>query len=166
MERYGSDIVVISPQMIANVIQQISQGIYLFINVVAMVSLLVASVGIITTIQTSMMERIKEIGLLKAIGFNKRLILGLFLCEAMTIGIIGGALGVTFGMVLSQAMSILLGRSLQIGVQGFSLELVPAFDPWNILLTWTMCVVLSMLSGFYPSFRASQLDPVEALRHE
>jgi putative ABC transport system permease protein len=169
---YGSDLIIISPQSIASVIQQISGGVYLFINVVAMVSLLVASVGIITTIQTSVMERIREIGLLKALGFNKRLILGLFLSEAMIIGIAGGVIGVFLGMGLSHGMSVFLGQSLQIGAspagggRGFSLQLVPAFDPWNLLLTGVLCVALSMISGFYPSWRASQLNPVVALRHE
>ena len=171
-EIYGSDIIIISPQMIANMIQQITGGVYLFINSVAMVSLLVASVGIITTLQTSMMERIREIGLLKALGFNKRLILGLFLYEAMIIGILGGSIGVVLGMGLSHGMSTLLGRSLGIGSmpgaggRSFSLQLVPVFDPRNLLSTWVLCVVLSMISGFYPSWRASQLDPVVALRHE
>lgn len=171
-ETYGSDLIIISPQLIANMIQQISGGIYLFINVVAMVSLLVASVGIITTLQTSVMERIKEIGLLKALGFNKRLILGLFLCEAMIIGIIGGSIGVALGMGLSHGMSVLLGKSLRIGSftaaegRSFTLQLIPAFDPGNLLFTWVLCLVLSMISGFYPSWRASQLNPAVALRHE
>jgi len=171
-ERYGGDLVIISPQVIADMIQQISGGVYLFIRIVAMVSLLVASIGIITTLQTSVMERVREIGLLKALGFNKRLILVLFLCEAMTIGIIGGSIGVLLGMGLSHGMSVLLGRSLQIraptsgGRRVFSLHIVPAFDPWNLLSTWVLCVVLSMISGFYPSWRASRLDPVVALRHE
>jgi putative ABC transport system permease protein len=175
-EKYGGDITVVSPQVIADVIQQITGGIYLFINVVAMVSLLVASVGIITTIHTSMMERIKEIGLLKALGFTKRLILGLFLCEAMIIGILGGSIGVGFGVVLSNGMSFLLRSGLEFpgagaipggpGGGGFVLQIIPAFNPWNLIVTWMLCIGLSMAAGFYPSWSASQLRPVEALRHE
>jgi len=169
--RYGSDIIIISPQLIADMIQRISGGVSLFINVVAMVSLLVASVGIITTLQTSVMERIKEIGLLKALGFSKRLILGLFLCEALIIGVLGGGIGVILGMGLAHGMSTLLGRSLRIEPLSadrhtISFKLIPTFDPWSLLSTWVLCVVLSMISGFYPSWRASRLDPVEALRHE
>lgn len=166
---YGRDLIIISPQMIANMIHQISGGIALFIDIVAMVSLLVASVGIITTLQTSVMERIKEIGLLKALGFTKRLILGLFLCEALIIGILGGGIGVAFGMVLSHGMSALLGRSLHFPSTpggAFTLRIVPFFQPLDLLSTWALCVVLSMISGFYPSWRAAQLDPVVALRHE
>jgi putative ABC transport system permease protein len=168
---YGNDVIAISPQLISNMIQQITNGVYMFINIVAMVSLLVASVGIITTLQTSVMERIKEIGLLKALGFNRTLILEMFLCEALIIGIVGGAIGVSFGMGLSHGMTIILGRTLRIesvmdGGGQFAFQLVPTFDPWNLLYTWLLCVTLSVISGFYPSWRASRLDPVEALRHE
>jgi putative ABC transport system permease protein len=164
LDLYGSDMTITSPQMIANTIQQITSGVYLFINAVAMVSLLVASVGIVTTIQTSMMERIKEIGLLKALGFDKRLILSLFLYEATIIGILGGIIGIIFGIGLSHGMSALLARGLRIG--DISLQLVPTFNLWNLFLTFVLCIVLSTISGFYPSWRAAQLDPVEALRHE
>ncbi|MCD6324840.1 ABC transporter permease [Candidatus Bathyarchaeota archaeon] len=168
---YGNNLIIISPQVISDVIHQVSSGVYLFIRIVAMVSLLVASVGIITTLQTSVMERIKEIGLLKALGFTNKLVLAIFLCEATIIGILGGGIGVFLGMSLSYMMSWILGRSLHIGTSSstgelFTIQIIPVFDSWNIISTWILCVALSMISGFYPSWRASRLDPVEALRHE
>jgi len=168
---YGNNLIIISPQVISDMIHQVSSGVYLFIRIVAMVSLLVASVGIITTLQTSVMERIKEIGLLKALGFTNKLVLGTFLCEATIIGIIGGGIGVLFGMSLSYGMSWILGRSLHIGTPSeaarfFTIQIIPVFDFWNVISTWVLCIALSMISGFYPSWRASRLDPVEALRHE
>lgn len=169
VDKYGSGVIIISPQMIANTISQVTGGVYLFITVIAMVSLLVASVGIITTIQTSMMERIKEIGLLKALGFSRRLILGLFLSEATIIGILGGSTGVLLGMGLSYGMSALIGQGLQVGQAQraiFGIKIVPLFDPMYLLQTWALCVALSMISGFYPSWQASRLNPVDALRHE
>ncbi|RLG99813.1 hypothetical protein DRO38_07290 [Candidatus Bathyarchaeota archaeon] len=168
---YGNNLIIISPQVISDMIHQVSSGVYLFIRIVAMVSLLVASVGIITTLQTSVMERIKEIGLLKALGFTNKLVLAIFLCEATIIGILGGGIGVFLGMSLSYMMSWILGRSLHIGTSSsagelFTIQIIPVFDSWNIISTWILCVALSMISGFYPSWRASRLDPVEALRHE
>jgi len=168
---YGNNLIIISPQVISDMIHQVSSGVYLFIRIVAMVSLLVASVGIITTLQTSVMERIKEIGLLKALGFTNRLVLSIFLCEATIIGIMGGGIGVILGMTLSYGMSWILGRSLHIGAPSeaanvLTIQIIPVFDFWNIISTWILCVALSMISGFYPSWRASRLDPVEALRHE
>ena len=168
---YENELIIISPQVISNVIYKISGGISLFISIVAMVSLLVASVGIITTLQTSVMERVREIGLLKALGFTNRLVLAVFLCEATIIGIIGGGIGAVFGMALSYGMSWILGRSLNIELSSnggnlLNIEIVPTFDVWNIVSTWILCIVLSMISGFYPSWRASRLNPVEALRRE
>jgi len=168
---YENELIIISPQVISNVIYKISGGISLFISIVAMVSLLVASVGIITTLQTSVMERVREIGLLKALGFTNRLVLAVFLCEATIIGIVGGGIGAVFGMALSYGMSWVLGRSLNIelssnGENLLNIEIVPTFDVWNIVSTWILCIVLSMISGFYPSWRASRLNPVEALRRE
>ncbi len=167
--RYGGDINIVSPQAIADAIDRITSGVYLFIGIVASVSLMVASVGIVTTLHTSMMERIKEIGLLKALGFNNALVLSLFLNEAAIIGIIGGTLGIVSGMGLSQVMSLFVGRNIRIGAavgRGFAVEIIPWFDPLDLLSTWALCVVLSMVAGFYPAWRASRLDPVVALRHE
>ena len=163
-DRYSSDITITSPQAIANVIDNIKSGVYLFITIVAYVSLLVASVGIITTLHTSMMERIKEIGLLKALGFNNTLVLTLFLDEAAIIGIVGGCIGMGSGIGLAYVMSSFVGKSFKIS--GTSIQIIPSFNPVTLLNTWLLCVILSMISGFYPAWRASRLDPVVALRHE
>ncbi|MCJ7635106.1 FtsX-like permease family protein [Candidatus Bathyarchaeota archaeon] len=162
--QYGGDINITSPQTIADTINNIKSGVFLFISIVAYVSLLVAAVGIITTLHTSMMERIREIGLLKALGFNNRLILSLFLNEAMIIGIVGGTIGIFFGMALAHLMSFFVGNSFRIG--SVNTAIVPWFDPLNVFSTWLICVCLSMVAGFYPAWRASRLDPVVALRHE
>ena len=74
-------------------------------------------------------------------------------------------------MALSYGMSWILGRSLNIelssnGENLLNIEIVPTFDVWNIVSTWILCIVLSMISGFYPSWRAARLNPVEALRRE
>ncbi|MCW4023445.1 MAG: FtsX-like permease family protein [Candidatus Bathyarchaeota archaeon] len=169
-EQYGNDLVIISPQTISETINRITDGVYLFINLVALVSLLVASVGIITTLQTSVMERIKEIGLLKALGYNRQLILSLFLYEATIIGIIGGIIGVVFGVGLSYGMSAILGQNITFQPNGvgpdLQVQIIPSFDIWYLIFTWGICVCLSMISGLYPSWRASRLDPVVALKTE
>jgi putative ABC transport system permease protein len=169
-EQYGNDLVIISPQTVSNTIGQITSGIYLFISLVALVSLLVASVGIVTTLQTSVMERIKEIGLLKALGYDQRLILSLFLFEALIIGIVGGVIGVFLGIGLAHGMSAILGQNIKIQPNnigpGLQVQIIPSFDVWYMVFTWGLCVCLSVLSGLYPSWRASRLDPVVALKTE
>jgi putative ABC transport system permease protein len=172
-ERYSDSLTMISPQAITNVIDQIRSGVYFFISSVAYVSLLVASVGIITTLHTSMMERIREIGLLKALGFNNRLVLSLFLGEAVLIGAIGASIGLLSGMGLSYVMTLLVGSTFQSSSPAqpqnmgqFALEINPIFSPLSLLSTWLLCLVLSIIAGFYPAWRASRMDPVVALRHE
>jgi ABC-type lipoprotein release transport system permease subunit len=85
----------------------------------------------------------------------------------MIIGIIGGAIGVTLGIGLSQGMSALLGQNMQIQPndigRGFNLQIIPSFDVWYLVFTWGLCVCLSVASGLYPSWRASRLDAVVAL---
>ncbi len=171
--RYGNDVSMVSPQSITDTINQIKSGVYLFISIVAYVSLLVASVGIVTTLHTSMMERIKEIGLLKALGFNNRLILTLFIEEAIIIGVLGATTGILSGVGLSFTMTFFVSRAFRGNITGqagrsmqFSAVITPSFSPLNFASTWLICVALSMVSGFYPAWRASRMDPVVALRHE
>ena len=120
---------------------------------VAAISLLVAGVGIINTMTVSVMERTKEIGTMKAIGAKSSDILAMFMTEAALTGVAGGLVGACFGFVLGDLIGDFVGInaaptiSLALMVVGFA-------------------VVTSVLSGLYPSWRASQLNPVEALRHE
>lgn len=156
-EKYNVNI--ISPKTIADTISKITVAISIFVGNIAAVSLVVASVGIITTLWTSMMERIREIGILKAIGFSNPSIMRLFLNEAVIIGAIGGGIGMILGVGLAYAM-----RSLFRGE--FAAAINPIFTPQTFIFTWLLCLILSVISGFYPAWRASQLDPVVALRHE
>ncbi len=120
---------------------------------IAAISLVVAGVGIINTMTISVMERTKEIGTIKALGGKSRDILLIFLSESILTGIVGGTIGALGGFALSIAVGAYIGLapdlSLSLGlfVVGFS-------------------VVTCVLSGLYPSWRASSLSPVEALRHE
>ena len=120
---------------------------------VAAISLLVAGVGIINTMTVSVMERTKEIGTMKALGAKSTDILIIFMIEAALTGMVGGVLGAGFGFVLGDLVGTYVGISatptitLALMVVGFA-------------------VVTSVVSGLYPSWSASQLSPVEALRHE
>jgi putative ABC transport system permease protein len=149
---------VLSPKTIADTISRISNALSLVVGNIAAVSLLVASVGIITAPWTSMMERIREIGILKAIGFSDHLIMRLFLNEALIIGAIGGFAGMLLGVGLAYLMPRFLSSEFSF--------ISPIFAPQTFILTWLLCLALSIVSGFYPAWRASRLDPVVALRHE
>lgn len=163
------DVSILNPKMIVSVINQISNAVADFVNNIAIVSLGVAAVGIITTLYTSMLERTKEIGTLKALGYTKRQILVLFLNEALIIGLIGGTIGLGLGVILGQIMNELVsggggGNGDYNGAGNWNM--IPIFEPHIFVFTWVLAVILSMAAGFYPAWRAAELDPVVALRKE
>jgi len=120
---------------------------------IAGISLLVAGVGIINTMTVSVLERTKEIGTMKAIGAKSGDVLMLFLSEAVMTGIIGGALGAVAGFGLSHLVAGYVGISS-----------APSVDLGALIVGFA--VVTCVVSGLYPAWRASKLNPVEALRHE
>jgi putative ABC transport system permease protein len=168
---YGRSFEVYTSKTMIQLIQNILGAFSMFLGSVASVSLIVASVGIFAGLYTSVMERTREIGLLKALGFKKRGILGVFLGEATLIGIIGGLLGDLLGVGLGYGMAVIAGQ-----VRGeFTGELAegsviayvpPAFTVENFLFIMAFSIAVSMLAGAYPAWRASRLDPVVALRKD
>ena len=153
------DVSIISPKSIIDVINKVENAVVFFTNNIALVSLIVAAVGIITTLWTSVLERIREIGILKAIGFKETYILLLFLNEALIIGIVGGVLGVATGISLAYVMRFMFSKETAQFVR-------PLFLPESLLSSFLTSIVLSIIAGIYPSWRASRLDPVVAIRHE
>lgn len=160
--------------------QSISQSIGTLLETVAGVSVLVAFIGIMTTMFTSVLERTKEIGVLKALGASGRDIMLTFLSEALLVGFIGGLAGAGAGTVLSYLVVVLLqGSGATPGVGGGpttqgagnslnptnpTLAITPAISPELLLAAIALATVVGMLAGLYPAWRASKLPPVDALR--
>jgi putative ABC transport system permease protein len=135
-----------------------------FLTAIAAVALLVGAVGIANTMFTSVLEKTKEIGIMKAIGARNADILTIFLLHAGLIGMIGGILGILFGTLLSGLMPLLLG-----GAGGSPLSRLGE----GSLVTWQsigsslfISVVIGIVSGIIPAYQASKLKPVDALRYE
>jgi putative ABC transport system permease protein len=171
-EMYGTSFEVRTLKSMIAVVQRITDAFSVMASAVASVAMIVASVGIFAGLYTSVTERTKEIGLLKAIGFKERGILGVFLGEATLIGIIGALLGDAVGVGLGYGMAYLAGPfgevmaiSQTAGKTAIS-YIPPVFTPENFLFALAFSVLLSMLAGAYPAWRASRLDPVVALRKE
>ncbi len=122
--------------------------------IIGFITLLGASVGLMNIMLVSVTERTREIGIRKALGATPRRIQEQFLVEAIVICQIGGIAGIIWGILAGNGVAYLLGS------QKFLV-------PWLwMLLGVLICVVVGVISGFYPSYKASRLDPIEALRFE
>ncbi len=135
------------------------------------IALLVAALGIVNTLSMAILERTREIGLMKALGAHNRDVMFIFLGEAGCIGLLGGVVGVLLGMGLSGAANIVIGSLLQQsnggGIFGPSASSDIAFTPaWLPLFAIVFAVLIGLISGVYPALRAASLDPLRALKYE
>jgi putative ABC transport system permease protein len=158
---YGKDIGITTPKAILETIQEFIGGFSSFTTSIALVALLVGAVGIITTLYTSVTERIREIGTMKAIGAQNSFILALFLSEALTIGILGATAGL--GVGIGGGYVLTAGFA---GQDPASANLTPVFLPQDMGTVWGLSVGLAVLAGMYPAWRASKTPPIVALRRE
>jgi len=148
----------VSTQALADNVQRTLGMVKTVLASIAAISLLVGVVGMMNTMYTAVLERTREIGILKSIGAKDRQVLGLFLIDSGLMGLAGGILGLAFGIGVSFIGTSMLGRLL--GVTSFS----PAFLPWLLIGVVALSFVLGALAGAWPAWHASRLDPVRALR--
>jgi ABC-type antimicrobial peptide transport system permease subunit len=134
------------------------------LGVIGFIALVVASLGIVNTMVTSILERFREIGILKSLGAEDRHIRDLFLIESGTIGLIGALLGVLFGWVITR-VGATIAKYYMVKEGGPEMELF-AFPWWLIGGAILFGVVVAVLAGLYPAIRATRVDPVKALRHD
>ena len=135
-------------------------------SVVALIALLVAAIGITNTMLMSVLERTREIGVMKAVGARDGHILLLFLVEGALIGVVGGLLGLLFGWLVSFPADA-WSRSLVSARMNLKLDdSLFAFPWWLVIGSPLFAVLVTVLAAWYPARRALAVDPVEALRHE
>ena len=142
-----------SYEQIQEQVKQVLGTIEAVLGGIAAISLLVAGVSIINTMTISVMERTREIGILKAIGGKNKDILMLFLTEATITGLVGGFLGAMVGFIAG----IFVGNYINLPV-----STAPTLGAMVIIFA----LITSVLAGLYPSWQAAKLNPVEALRYE
>lgn len=160
----------------ANTLLDFVQGINNFYTIlqvvlggVGAIALLVAAIGIANTMAMSILERTREIGLMKAVGATNRDVLSLFLGEAAGIGFIGGLGGALAGWLLGQMLNVVAVVYLaeQAASQGGIPPSVAVYTPlWLPLFVLAFSTFIGMISGLYPALRAANMIPVMALKYE
>jgi putative ABC transport system permease protein len=158
-----------TPQRFVEGVNSFYQILQVIFGAIGAIALLVAAIGIANTMTMSILERTREIGLMKAIGATNRDVLSIFLGEASGIGLIGGVGGVLLGWLGGQLINVVATSYLaQQAVQSGGLPTsFSVYTPiWLILFTLIFSTLVGLVSGLYPALRAATLVPVNALKYE
>jgi putative ABC transport system permease protein len=170
-EAFSKEVSVVSATAVLNILSNVFSVIELFLGGIAAISLLVAGIGIMNIMIVSLMERTREIGILKALGMKSRTVLLIFLSESMIIGLMGAVIGMASGWVLANVVAIVFrGGGLAMGgnqeAETSGMTITPLLTPTVLLGALVFGVGVSIIFAIYPAWRASKLKPVEALRYE
>lgn len=136
----------------------------LLLGIFGSLALIVASLGIINTLVMAILERRREIGVLKALGAADRDIQGLFFAEAGVMGLLGGICGVAFGWLIGRGLN--LGTNIYLARQSLPATTISLVPWWMVGGAIGFAVFVSLAAGIYPASRAAKLNPIEALRYE
>ena len=145
-------------------IQQFFKVLDVFLGIFGSLALAVAFIGIVNTLVMAILERRREIGIMKAIGASDGDVKKLFFAEAGAMGILGGIVGVALGWAIGQVIN--LGTNVYLKRQGFPPDHFWAVPWWLVLFAILFSFIVSLAAGLYPAGRAARLDPVQALRYE
>jgi len=138
---------------IADTVGSITQTITLMLGSIAGMSLLVGGIGIMNIMLVSVTERTREIGIRVAVGAQGYDILLQFLIEAVTLSLLGGAIGVGLGIGAAKLTKVFAGFDAIV-------------SPGSVVLAFTVSAAIGIFFGFYPARKAAKLDPIDALRYE
>jgi putative ABC transport system permease protein len=146
-------------QQVQEQIQSVFGVLSIVLGGISSISLLVAGFGIMNTMLMSVLERTREIGILKALGATNRKVMLVFLVETATIGLIGGLIGIIFGSIIYFGISYA-------AVNFLGVKLPMTVKPSLMFFSLLFSMAVGIVSGLYPAWRAAKLNPVEALRYE
>ena len=155
------DFAVLTPETAERLAGDVLSIIELVFMAIGLISLLVGAVGIMNSTYTSVLERTKQIGIMKAIGATDEAILSLFLIESGMIGLVGGFIGVVFGIVLSAFVGLAAGLAGFKGLFSFA-----SLDYLGLLSVLLFTFIVGIISGILPARQAARKSPMEALRYE
>jgi putative ABC transport system permease protein len=140
------------------IFSQITDSLTYFLAAIAAISLLVGGIGIMNIMLIAVTERTREIGLRKALGAKRKNILSQFLVESIAVTLFGGIIGIIFGILMSLLVA-LVARWM-----GYNWDFVISISA--IFLSCTISIMVGLFFGLYPAFKASELNPIEALQYE
>lgn len=168
---------IVSPTAAIQQVSNLLNTVRMFLFSIGLIALMAGGFGVVNTMITSISERTREIGTLKAIGAKDQQILKIFMSEALLLGVIGGGFGVSIGIIFSILFPMFSGglSALPIPIIGGGgpgggsrfpggVFISPAIIPTNVLLCFSLGIVVGVLAGLYPAWRAARMRPVEALR--
>ncbi len=136
----------------------------LVLGVFGLVALVVASLGMFNTLTVSLMERTREVGVMKAMGMQSKEVNDLFMAEAIVMGILGGVFGVIGGWLAGKLVGLVLSLfALSKGVGFIDVSYV---SPWFVVFVITLSFLVGILTGIYPAKRATKISALDALRYE
>jgi len=159
-ERHGvakDDFTIRSQEDLVSTVNAVSQTLTVLLGSIAGISLIVGGIGIMNIMLVSVTERTREIGIRKAVGATRRDIMMQFLVEALTVTMLGGGIGVALGITLAKLAN---GQTVA------SQDVQTVISPLAVILAFGVSAAIGIFFGLYPAFRASRLNPIEALRHE
>ncbi len=171
-DHFSGQVSVTSANAVIDLLNTIFGTITLFLAGIAAISLLVAGIGIMNIMIVSLIERTREIGILKALGMKSRTVLAIFLCESVIIGLIGAFVGIALGWGLANVVAVVFGRGGGLfgggaaAGGGGALSITPILTPEVFVLALVFGIGVSVIFALYPAWRASKLKPVDALRYE
>ncbi|MEE8167500.1 MAG: ABC transporter permease [Candidatus Hydrothermarchaeales archaeon] len=154
----SAEFTILTSQQLIETISSALKVIQVVFGGIAGVSLVIGGIGIANTMIMNVLERTREIGIMKATGATNSQVMRIFLFESGVFGFVGGSIGVFFGYVISKMINVAAEKYLGPGL------LTTAVTPEMVLYALVFSVVVGIVSGLYPAYKAVKLDPVEALR--
>lgn len=165
---FGNRANLMAVKQIATTVQTITSQINLLLTGIAATSFIAAGLGTFNIMTISVLERVREIGTLKAIGMKDKGVLKLYLFQGFILGFIGSIAGMIFGSTIAYVIPIILSGSLDARIVGQNVlsSYTPIITPLNVLTATMVAIIVTLIASAYPSWKAAKMNPVDALRYE